>query len=296
MTMRIDIGEQRDDSTCEPCIRPSGSVDGHAGSDGNHRDLRFRNLGMHPHRFESVDTKQCRARHESRSLAHTQFREDSVDGRNESRAGIGPTLRLQLTNRAFRYAEDAEPLARGSANRLASSGLSIEQRQIFLLRFQPGRCHDLRQRLTPAHTRQRCFDAQARDVPLDASLHDLQPGFVECDAAYRRQLWSQCGFLDSAETDAQVLADDGTDLDCCPATLVCVDRNEIHVHEGRLAGLVESCVRHHGVVPIENLARAWFGFRLLLRYPVSGGRAQDEHGDRCTEQLHVQLLHGDDPL
>ena len=38
----------------------------------------------------------------------------------------------------------------------------------------------------------------------------------------------------------------------CVERVVGIDRDELHVHEGRLAGLVELCLRHHGIVPVKH--------------------------------------------
>ena len=95
-----------------------------------------------------------------------------------------------------------------------------------------------------------------------ARLHDGLVALVEGDAADGLDAAGQAARHDLGGTDAEVLLHPRADAHrAFVGAGVGIHRDELHVHERRLAGLVELAARHHRVVPVQHPAAVGGGVR-----------------------------------
>ena len=233
---------------------------------------------------------------ERRAFAHAEFGDDPVCRRIESRGRRRLALGFEPTNGAFRNAQHEEALPRRCANLSSARRSRIEQRDVFLLSCEPRRRNDIDERLAAANGRQCGFHMQARDIAVHTRLHDFEQLLVERDRTDRRKPRLDGDALDLSKAYSEILRGAGAHLDLRPIVrVVGVHRHELHIHVGRLSGLVELDVRHHRIVPIENLATTSVRRRRVVCEPpadaVTQGSAHEQHGDEGrNESFHDLFL------
>jgi hypothetical protein len=129
------------------------------------------------------------------------------------------------------------------------------QQQVLLLRRSPVGREQLDERLTLFDRVERRSRMQLLDETTRARLHDEDPALVPNHAADRFDAALEAPASGFGGAHAQVLCNPRVDRDAARAALlVRVLRDEVHVHERRLARLVEALLRNHRVVPVENLS------------------------------------------
>ena len=129
------------------------------------------------------------------------------------------------------------------------------------------------------------------DIPVDARLHHFGSPLVGADHTHQIETAAQTGAAHFGDADAEVLRNRRTDRNPTLGDLVGVDRDEVHVHERRLAGFVEARGRRHRVMPVQHLAAG------LCINPVGcggscDGRVSSRHGRRRALMAHAQLISG----
>ena len=114
---------------------------------------------------------------------------------------------------------------------------------------------DGREGLALAHSLHGRAHGELFHVARDACLDDGAQALVELHRAHGVERRRHIGALDGGCSQPEVLlhGDSRTHVDAGRAGLVRIDRHQLHVHERRLARLVEALRRHHGVVPVEDL-------------------------------------------
>ncbi len=144
------------------------------------------------------------------------------------------------------------------------------------------------------------------DEAARARLHDAHVALVELHRGHRLDGGADGAPLGRGQPHAQRLQGLRRHADAGRSglglTLVGITRHQLHVHERRLAGLVEALRRHHGVVPVQHLAfggrrcrTGGFGRRREVaarpgRQPPAG-RATQHQQDNSPGDL-VQRAHG----
>ncbi len=184
----------------------------------------------------------------------------------------------------LRHAQQHQSRARGLRQRGVAGGLD---RQVFLLRAQPFRVEQVDQRRAGGDHVAGRTRIDAFDEAGTARLHDADVAVVERHRAHGLDHRAQAAPLDAGQAQPQRLL--GLCRDRQRAALaragfafVGIARHQLHVHEGRLAGLVEALRRHHRVVPVEHLAFAGrsrgrghgVGNRRVPRLPLAQGPAR----------------------
>jgi hypothetical protein len=99
---------------------------------------------------------------------------------------------------------------------------------------------------------------------------------VEIDAAGGGQRRAQHRLLRGYHPESEILGARGIDGDArLTRSLIGIFGDELHVHEGRFAGLVEMLARDHRIVPIEYLAPR-------IGRPIGCSSTLAEQGDPVT--------------
>ena len=146
-----------------------------------------------------------------------------------------------------------------------------------------------------AHRIERRAHVQLLDESAGTRLDEHDRALVPVDVPDRGQLGRERPGPRLGGADAEVLDNAWADAHGrLVAALVGVLRHELHIHEGRLAGLVELLLRKHRVVPVEDFpVRMWLRGRRRSgpgrrrhprhREPVAAASGGECHGDRCAE-------------
>jgi hypothetical protein len=109
--------------------------------------------------------------------------------------------------------------------------------------------------LVLAYRVERCANMKPFDETSGTRLHQRDVALVVGNAAEGGDRGSQRPALHLDRADAQVLLDARADRGLAiVGRFIGIHRDQLHVHERRLAGLVEFRSRHHRVMPVEHLA------------------------------------------
>jgi len=157
------------------------------------------------------------------------------------------------------------------------------------------------------HLPEQIWDEEGENVDVCAALSGDDEPFVELDGADRVERFADIGALHGHGADAEVLLHGGAHRDACSRALVGVHRHERHIHERRLARLVEALAGNHRVVPIEHLAlgRRRRGRRCRRHHLRLAARhadaAQEEGGGReqrgaDDDEGDAGAIHGAPPM
>ena len=202
--------------------------------------------------------------------------------------GRGLPSRSTSATCSSRHVEEEEAVAGRAREFLRARRLAPAKRQVFLLRAGPLRHEELREGLALAHGIERRAHEELLDIARRARLHEGDRALVEGDGADRLDGDGEPPLLRDGGAHAQVLHHARAHLHAARVRAVFgVDGHEVHVHEGRAAGLVELLRRVHRVVPVEDLAPALGllrgggvgrGVRRALRVPVAAEAAGGEEG------------------
>ena len=219
---------------------------------------------------EPVDAKEHRAGHDGHPLARAQLAHDAVHGRGERHVRARLAVPLHVRDLLLGHVEEEQAVARRARELLRARRLAAAKREVFLLRAGPVRHEELRERLALAHGVERRAHEELLDIAGRARLHEGDRALVEGDGADRLDGDREPPLLRDRGAHAQVLHHARAHLHAARVgAVVRVDGHEVHVHEGRAAGLVELLRRVHRVVPVEDLASA---LGLLRGGGVGGGR------------------------
>ncbi len=231
--------------------------------------LGLRHFSHRPDTGQAGDAKQRHAGRHRHTLAHTQFRHHAVTGRAQREARLRGAQLLAVPDQRVR--DRHRPHAVACRRHQPGRGACPLQRQQLGLRRQPLGGEDGGQCLALAYLLHRCAHSEPLHVACHAGLHGDAQALIELHCANRFEGRSHIGPRHHSGTDAQVLLHARADLDTGVAPCVRVDGHQLHVHTRRFAGLVEARPRHHGVVPVQDLA-------LVSR---SGSCRGSTHGGHC---------------
>ncbi|MNL57216.1 hypothetical protein D3C87_1807620 [compost metagenome] len=121
------------------------------------------------------------------------------------------------------------------------------------------------------------------DKAIGSRLNHLDTALIDGDIARRLEHGAHPARLDLGRADAKILRDMAVDHDTVTAAAaaipVRIHRHELHVHEGRLARLVEALAGHHGIMPVQDFLA---GFRI--------GVARLERGRRAGQGRRLRRL------
>ncbi|XHO06997.1 hypothetical protein ACEQUB_p00243 (plasmid) [Ralstonia syzygii] len=216
--------------------------------------LAFRYLGNDPDLAQIGQAEQRHARRHRHPVAHGHLCDQAIDraGDAEARlqlAGTDDSADLTLRHAGLQHAR----LGRAGQIGLTEC-LLVRDRQIFFLGGDPVGRIQRHQCLAPADRLQRRTNRDVLHERTGTGLDDLHAALVHGDIARRLQHGAQASQPGLGRADTQVLSNAAVDGDAAAASLpVRVDRHELHVHERRLARLVETLARHHRVVPVQHL-------------------------------------------
>jgi hypothetical protein len=217
--------------------------------------LRFRYLGHRPDLFQAGDAEQRHAGRDRHALSHAQLGHDAI-GRRAARSAPVPC-------RFLLAAPDELVRDRHGPHAVARRGNEVFE--------TPERCRASSSFCGPASRARRpwpgpgpCAHAPSARAPTGVRHSRPRASAPRQRAARRtarrrpRRRMRRFPRVARSRADAQVLLDRGADLHAPPSGPPCrsvgVHRHQLHVHERRLAGLVEALARNHRVVPVEDLA------------------------------------------
>ncbi len=166
---------------------------------------------------------------------------------------MGAPACANLIDQAFRHTQQPQPLARRSLERCVAIG---SNRQILRLGAAPGRNQQIGDGRACAHHIARRAGVDPLHEARGAGLNDSDVALVEVEGSGGVEALGEDAALDARQTNAQTLKRPRIDGDArtrCRA-FVGVAGNELHIHERRLARLVEVLLGLHRVVPVEGLA------------------------------------------
>jgi hypothetical protein len=215
--------------------------------------LRLGHRHLDPDRGQSVHARETRTGGHGHALAHHEFGHQPALGHGH---GIQPArfaAAFHLGHQAAGHAQQQQALP----GRLGQ-GLVLERahREEFALRRHPFGQQQIRQRRARGDHVARCARIDALDEARGTRLHDADLAVVEQHGTHDIHIGADAALHDLGRAQAQRLhrlrryAEAGTVL----PVLIGVLGHQVHVHEGRFAGLVELLRRRHGVVPIQHLA------------------------------------------
>jgi hypothetical protein len=136
---------------------------------------------------------------------------------------------------------------------------------------------------------------QLLDIAIRARRHDGDAALVPGHAADRVDARREAAAHDLGGAQAEVLLRARADAHAClrARAFIRIDRHELHVHEWRLARLVEPRARHHRVVPVERLALAAGGGRRRGHPRLARGAGRSGGGRRHGHAaLHAEAIGG----
>jgi hypothetical protein len=200
----------------------------------------------------SSDPKQGVARHHGHALAHGKLDHDARDRRAQRDPRLRGAGRFDVTNLRVAHSRLAHALTRGIDEHIGAGAAHPEHGEKFLLHCDPCRHVELGERLAGAHVVERRAHVQFVDERARARLHDHLVALVVGDVAGGFDPRRHGAAHDLDRADAQVLPDPRARFDRAVARAF-IDGHELHVHERRLAGLIETLARDHRVVPVEHL-------------------------------------------
>ncbi|OHB41474.1 MAG: hypothetical protein A2882_02385 [Phenylobacterium sp. RIFCSPHIGHO2_01_FULL_70_10] len=220
-----------------------------------HPDLAGLGLGhrrVQPHAAEAVDLRQGLTGGHRHTVTHGQGLDHPARRHGHGDDVADAAAPRHRVDRVGGHAEQLQPLAgRLNERRVARA----PHRQELALGACPFRDQQVGQRRACAH---HVAGRAAVDALHEAGrlrLHDGHVALVEVDDPGCGHSARQSAALDGRGPHTEVLDLGGVDLDAARARrLVRVFRDQLHVHERRLARLVEVLAGDHGVVPVEHLA------------------------------------------
>ena len=125
------------------------------------------------------------------------------------------------------------------------------------------------------------------DITGNTGLNGDTQTLIELHRSNGVERRADVGSLDRRGPNAEVLLHRWTDFDTCVIGIVRIDGHQLHVHEWRLARFVKAWSRHHGVMPVEDLALACgsLGFRggYGLGGSAFGGQAANKEATGCQQ-------------
>ena len=259
---RIHVGQDRAHTAGEHFTRVCGDARLNPAARHQPGRLRLRHFGADPDAREIDDAEQRRPRHDRHAFAHVEFGDHAGNGRTQREAREHLAVALDLGNVLRTHAEQRQALAGSVGERLRLwRGLPAQQ-QVLLLRARPFGKEDLHQRRALGHRIERRTRMELLHKARAARLNQHNAALIPAYGADRLELRLQRARLRFRRADAEVLHDLRIDRHLAlraVTALVCVLGHQLHVHERRLAGLVEPLLRHHGVVPVKDLALARWG-------------------------------------
>ena len=123
------------------------------------------------------------------------------------------------------------------------------------------------------HSIERRSHEELFDKAIGTGLDEFNVAFVVSDATDGLDGGAKDASRDSGRTDAQVLFEAWTNGDLAfVSARAAIHGYQLHVHEGRLTGLIKLLLGNHRVVPVQR--RLWIGNRgcAALRHTLSHWR------------------------
>ncbi len=223
------------------------------------RQIALGHRGLDPDRSEIVNLKDRIARFESGAVAHEQFADHAAGRRIKGNGDDGSLCGLEAGQHARINAQQAQPFF-GGVGQLRESGAAGSQ--VVALECRKVRADQRVQEITLGDAVTFGARLQRRDATLHLRGDRAAGAFVGHDQAGRAQRLRQVPAHDRLGAHAHLLH--GASIDVQDGfgigrrgcrDVIGIFWLQIHIHEGRFAGLVEALVGHHRVVPVENLRR-----------------------------------------
>ncbi len=208
-----------------------------------------------------VQTKERCAGNDRHAFAGRKLTHHPVDRRGDREPRLHGAPGVDFPNLSVAHAGKPHALRRGVREPAKREGIDVGteplRREVLFLRRDPFRHVKLRQRLAFAHGIERGANVELLDEAVAASLHDDDVAFVVshvADCGDRARERPRHGLR---RAYAEVLLEPRVNGDTPSARRVAgIDGDELHVHERRLAGLVEPRPRHHRIVPVQHALAA----------------------------------------
>ena len=260
-----------------------------------HADIaraRFGHRGVEPDGAEPAHLGERLAHGERHAGTGVERLDRARDRRRDRHHAVRPTAPLHAGDEAVGHAHQPQPLARSRGE----IGLAEPpDAQIFGLRAAPFGQEQVRDRRAGADHVPGRSRIDAAHEPARTRLDDGDVALVEVDRAGDLEGRGKAAHLRRDDPQSQALPRGGIDGDRggrAGASSVRVSRHELHIHEGRLAGLVELLVGEHRIVPVKDFACPGGRGRLRLRClamacPIAcaAGQQRDSQ-DRCAPAQH----------
>ena len=216
--------------------------------------LCFGHFGHGPHRLEAGDAIERGPRRDRHAIAHAQLGDHAVCRRGQREPCLRGTGGEAASHHLVGNRQHAQPVSR-SRHELGRRARSL-QRDELVLRPDPVGREDGGQRLPLAHALHECTHREMLDVAGDARLHGHVAALVELHRTHRIERRRDRRAAYRGHAQAEALLHGRAHLHAAGGAIALaalrIDRHELHVHERRLAGFVETLARNHRVVPVEN--------------------------------------------
>ena len=249
--LRVGFRQQRIHAPFQP-LRAGGQRNLDALAEADRARLRFGHRHLEPDALETVDPGDRSTRGKGHAFAHLQALQQSTDRCADALAQLHLAVLFQSANALLGHACQLQAATRGGGQ---IGMATAPQGEILLLGGGPFRHQQLHQRRAGLDDIARRVAIDPFDEACDPRLHLGHIATTQRQCALRFDAILDRATLDPSQAHAKVLRHPRIDLQHLLAGLVLgVARHQLHVHEGRRAGLVEALLRVHGVVPVEHFA------------------------------------------